>query len=82
MSTSILFTNALLIDGSGRAAVRGANVLVEGQSIKTVSPSPLEVPPEIKRINPLDDVRLFAQPDKVVMVIKEGKVLKDLLASA
>lgn len=30
--------------------------------------------------NPLDDVRLFAQPDKVVMVMKEGKVLKDLLA--
>ncbi len=51
MSTSILFTNALLIDGSGRAAVRGANVLVEGQSIKTVSPSPLEVPPEVKRID-------------------------------
>jgi imidazolonepropionase-like amidohydrolase len=32
--------------------------------------------------NPLEDVRLFAQPDKVVMVMKEGKVLKDLLASA
>src|SRR5262245_65168710 len=51
MTTSTLFTNALLIDGSGQAAVRGANVLVEGQAIKTVSPSPLEVPPEIKRIN-------------------------------
>src|SRR5215510_8952977 len=51
MNTSTLLTNALLIDGTGRAAVRGANVLVEGQSIKTVSPGPLEVPPEVKRID-------------------------------
>ena len=29
--------------------------------------------------NPLEDVQIFAQPDKVVMVMKEGKVLKDLL---
>jgi imidazolonepropionase-like amidohydrolase len=51
MTTSTLLTNALLIDGTGRAAVQGANVLVEGQSIKTVSPGPLEVPPEVKRID-------------------------------
>ncbi|MBI3801736.1 MAG: hypothetical protein HY268_32805, partial [Deltaproteobacteria bacterium] len=52
--------NALLIDGSGQAAVHGTNVLVEGQSIKTVSPSPL------------------AQPHKIAMVMKEGRVVKDL----
>ena len=51
MTTSTLFTNALLIDGTGQAAVHGANVLVEGQSIKTVSPGPLEVPPAVKRID-------------------------------
>src|SRR5207245_4287786 len=48
MTTSTLLTNALLIDGTGRAAVHGANVLIEGQSIKTVNPGPLEVPPEVK----------------------------------
>jgi imidazolonepropionase-like amidohydrolase len=51
MTTSTLLTNALLIDGTGRAAVHQANVLVEGQAIKTVSPGPLEVPPEVKRID-------------------------------
>lgn len=51
MTTSTLLTNALLIDGTGRAAVQGADVLIEGQSIKTVSPGPLEVPPEVKRID-------------------------------
>ena len=29
--------------------------------------------------NPLEDVQLFAQPDKIVMVMKEGRVVKDLL---
>ena len=29
--------------------------------------------------NPLEDIQLFAQPDKVVLVMKEGKVVKDLL---
>jgi imidazolonepropionase-like amidohydrolase len=51
MVTSALFTNALLIDGAGQPAVRGASVLVEGQMIKTVSPGPLEVPVEVKRID-------------------------------
>src|SRR5918912_201825 len=51
MTTSTLLTNALLIDGTGRAAMLGASVLVEGQSIKTVSPGPLEVPPVVKRID-------------------------------
>jgi len=51
MTTSTLLTNALLIDGTGRAAVQGADVLIEGQSIKTVSPGLLEVPPEVKRID-------------------------------
>jgi imidazolonepropionase-like amidohydrolase len=51
MTTSTLLTNALLIDGTGQAAVHRASVLVEGQSIKTVSPGPLEVPPEVKRID-------------------------------
>jgi imidazolonepropionase-like amidohydrolase len=32
--------------------------------------------------NPLEDVQLFAQPDKVVMVMKEGKLVKDLLTGA
>lgn len=30
--------------------------------------------------NPLEDVQLFAQPDKIMMVMKEGRVAKDLLA--
>ena len=51
MTASTLLTNALLIDGTGQAAVHGASVLVEGQSIKTVSPGPLEVPPEVKCID-------------------------------
>jgi imidazolonepropionase-like amidohydrolase len=29
--------------------------------------------------NPLEDVQLFAQPDKIIMVMKEGRVAKDLL---
>ena len=51
MTTSTLFTNALLIDGSGQPAVRGASVLVSDQSIQRVSSGPLEAPPEIKRID-------------------------------
>jgi len=30
--------------------------------------------------NPLEDVQLFARPDKIVMVMKEGRLVKDLLA--
>jgi imidazolonepropionase-like amidohydrolase len=30
--------------------------------------------------NPLEEVQLFAQSDKIVMVMKEGRVVKDLLA--
>ena len=51
MTTSTLFTNALLIDGAGQPAVRGASVLVSDQSIQRVSSGPLEAPPEIKRID-------------------------------
>ncbi len=51
MAESTLFTNALLIDGTGRDAVRGASVLVEGPSITKVSPGPMEVPPQVKRID-------------------------------
>ena len=29
--------------------------------------------------NPLEDVQLFAQPDKIVLIMKEGKIVKDLL---
>ena len=47
MTASTLFTNALLIDGTGQEAVRGASVLVEGESIKQVGPGPLEMPLEI-----------------------------------
>jgi imidazolonepropionase-like amidohydrolase len=32
--------------------------------------------------NPLEDVRLFAQPDKIVLIMKEGKIVKDLLRGA
>ena len=32
--------------------------------------------------NPLDDVQLFAQPDKVVLVMKEGRLVKDVLSAA
>lgn len=30
--------------------------------------------------NPLEDVQLFAQPDKIAMVMKEGRIVKDRLA--
>jgi len=51
MTRSALFTNALLIDGTGQPAVRGASVLVEGQTIKTVSYGPQEVPLEVPRFD-------------------------------
>ena len=81
MSKPTLFTNALLIDGTGRDAVRGASVLVEGQTIRQVSTTPLEVPPEIERIDLKGRALLPGLMDAHVHA-KEGKIVKDLLRGA
>lgn len=74
MMKSTLLTNALLIDGTGRTAVRGANVLVEGQEIKQVSAIPIEVPPEIECIDLKGRALLPGLMDAHVHVVITGDI--------
>ena len=69
-----LFTNALLIDGTGRDAVRGASVLVGGQAIQQVSTTPLEVPPEVERIDLKGRALLPGLMDGHVHVVITGDI--------
>lgn len=74
MSKPTLITNALLIDGTGRDAVRGASVLVGGQAIRQVSTTPLEVPPEVERIDLKGRALLPGLMDGHVHVVITGDI--------
>jgi imidazolonepropionase-like amidohydrolase len=74
MSKPTLFTNALLIDGTGRDALRGARVLVGGQAIQRVSTTPLEVPPEVERIDLKGRALLPGLMDGHVHVVITGDI--------
>ncbi len=81
MIQSTLFTNALLIDGTGQEARPGASVLVEGSSIRRVSPGPMEVPPEVKRIDLGGRALLPGLIDAHVHVVIVGNIAKLLSGS-
>ena len=48
---ALLIEDVTLIDGTGRPAVRGAHVLVEGDRITTVSTRPIQAPSRTRRID-------------------------------
>jgi imidazolonepropionase-like amidohydrolase len=50
----LLIENVTLIDGTGRPAIRGAYVLVEGERVSAVSPDPLTAPDSAARIDGKD----------------------------
>ncbi len=51
LAESLLIENVTLIDGTGRAPMENAHVLVEGERFAAVSPAPLSAPEDATRIN-------------------------------
>jgi hypothetical protein len=68
MTETIVFKNAFLIDGTGNEPTPDARVVVEGGKIKDVVDG-----------NPLEDIGLFENArERVLLVLKEGKIMKDI----
>jgi hypothetical protein len=86
-----LFTNVHVFDGVKEQRIENANVLAEGNLIKTVSTAPIEADGAtvidgayadliLVAGNPLEDLDVLADPKgKFDLIMKDGKIYKNAL---